>query len=60
MLSTLDEFNISNESFTELCRLCAIKNGPPKIDMFDEKDGNILFKIRSVLPLNVRIHALKR
>lgn len=54
MLSVLDETNISNESFQQLCRFCAIKSGPPKIDMFDEKDGNILFKVRSVLPLNVR------
>lgn len=54
ILSVLEESNITNESFTDMCRFCAIKNGPPKIDMFEEKDGNILFKVRSILPLNVR------
>lgn len=64
MLSAFDEFSISNENFAELCRFCAIKNGSPKIDMFDENDANILFKIRSVLPLSVRhffiLRTLKR
>lgn len=54
MFSALDDFNISNENFAELCRFCAVKTGPLKIDMFNEKNtSDILLKIRSVLPLNV-------
>lgn len=47
-----DELNFT--AFIDLCRFCAIRNGP-RLNIFEKEaeDRQILFKIRTLLPVTV-------
>lgn len=57
LTNTTDQHNeeLNFTTFIDLCRFCSIKNGPAKIHLFDKEaeQRNLLFKIRSLLPINV-------
>lgn len=50
-----NEVNLNFSTFEELCRLCAIHHGPPKMHIFEPEaeQRQLLYKLRTLLQANV-------
>lgn len=50
-----NEVNLNFSTFDELCRLCAIHHGPPKMHIFEPEaeQRQLLYKLRTLLQANV-------
>lgn len=53
-----DELNFT--AFIDLCRICSIKSGP-RLNIFEKEaeERQLLFKIRTLLPITVSIQTFK-
>ncbi|XP_037943206.1 circadian locomoter output cycles protein kaput-like [Teleopsis dalmanni] len=52
---TLYDGDLNFTTFAELCRLCSIRNGPAKINLFEKEaeQRNLIYKLRTLLPANI-------